>query len=137
MVSSVTTAARVKLRGEVRGLISIAALFPKEWLDDILAARRAFIETHPGEVKRGIRVMLQTVNFIMNNRQRAIKDLIAKLNYAPDVAEAIYDSFRFSRDGRFSWKAVKNLRDFIINYNILPRDKTPPVDELATTRFVD
>lgn len=136
-LGSLQVMAPLKLMGEFREAVSISEHFPKEWIENTVAAPRGFLDKQPDVVKRAVKTVRQSVNYISRERRWSMERMKVEFGYSTEAAEAIYNSFRFSPDGQITRKAVENLRNFLIEYGLVPKEKTPPVEELYTMRFLD
>ncbi|MEE8449802.1 MAG: ABC transporter substrate-binding protein, partial [Thermodesulfobacteriota bacterium] len=128
------------LKGEIRPLISINRFFPKEYVYDTIAVHKPLVDKNPGLVRRAVRSLLQSDDFIRQNKPWAEKQLTETLNYTPKAASMVADVVRVdiaAASLKISRKAVENVRNFLIEYKLADENKVPPVDELFTNRFVD
>src|SRR3972149_7032845 len=88
--------APLKLMGEFREAVSISEHFPKEWIENTVAAPRGFLDKQPDVVKRAVKTVRQSVNYISRERRWSVERMKAEFGYSTEAAEAIYNSFRFS-----------------------------------------
>lgn len=125
------------LERKLRSAVSISEHFPKEWAENAMTAPKWLIDKNPELVRRTVRAALQGVDFMLKNKAWSIERMKKELGFKPEVASAMFDNLGFGPDARISRKAVENVRDFLIEYEIIPREKVPPVDEVFTNRFVE
>ena len=52
--------------------------------------------------------------------------------YSDEAADAIYATLNLSPDGKVDPRAIKNLSDFMVEYDLLKAGEVPPVDTLFT-----
>lgn len=129
--------APLKFRGEIRELLTITDYFPREWVDNSVVARADFMEKKPDAIKNALKAVFKSVNFLAGNPQWAIDKMKSEYGYSDEVARAVYDSLSFSRDGKITRRAMENVRDFLLEYGLVPRDKVPAVEALYTARFLE
>lgn len=128
----------LKLRGVVRDLLAVRGYLPKEWIDVVLFSRKEVAEKRPELVKRGVKAVLQSGDFVMRNRPWAIEKMVAHSGYSEDVARLTYDeALRYGADGKIDKKGMENVVNFLIEYGIIARDKTPPMEQLYTQKFAE
>lgn len=136
-VGTFQTMAPFELRGEVRRAIAISSYFPKEWVDNTIAAPRWFMEKKPEPTRRTVKASRQAIEFMLKDKRAAIEKIKSRYHYSEDVARAVYEMFNFSPDGKISRNAMENVRNFLVEYGIVDKEKTPPVEELYTTKFLE
>ncbi|MEE8449914.1 MAG: ABC transporter substrate-binding protein, partial [Thermodesulfobacteriota bacterium] len=122
------------LKGLLRPLVSISQFLPKENIDDTIAAPRPFIDKNPGLVRRAVKSILQSKNFVLQNKPWAEKQLIKTLKHTPRVASIVSDLViaDLPVDPKITRKAVDNVKNFLIEYKLIDEKKAPPADELFT-----
>ena len=136
-MSTFVTMIPLKFKGEARDILSVRDYLPKPWMDTVILARKDFLAKSPEVVKRTVTTTLAAASFVLKNREWTIQKLKSFYGYSDEIAKVIYDSLEYSKDGRIERRAVENVRNFLIDYEIVPKDKTPPADELFTTRFTE
>lgn len=128
---------KLKLTGEARELARLADYLPKEWMDQVIFARKDFINSSPDVVRRVVKAVIRANNFALDNPAWTVEKLKALSGYPDDVAQMMVKLVSLSRTGKIEQKAVENVRGFLIEYELLPKDKAPPVEEIYTARFVE
>lgn len=109
---------------------------PKEWTDISGFARKDFIRSNPGDLKRRVKALNQATKYIEQNRAWALKNMKSGLGYSDKAAEITYRTLKFVPGGRINKKAVENARNFLIEYRILKKkEKAPDVDKLFTNQL--
>lgn len=80
---------------------------------------------------------MQGVEFTLKNSPWAIEKMKELSGFPVESARLVVERLpgQFTRDGRINRKAVENLRDFLMEYEIIPRDKPLAVEELFTSEF--
>lgn len=127
------------LEGRVRSLVSISQYFPNEWADNGISAPKWLIDKKPDVVRRTVKAQLQGVDFMLKDRPWTLESMKKEFRFTPEVASAMFDFLveSFRPGPRITRKAVENVRDFLIEYEIISKETTPPVDELFTSRFLE
>lgn len=130
---------KLEAAGEVFPLVRISDYLPKEWLDHILFARKEFLKTNADTGKRVVRAILQGMNFIARNPAWAVQKIKAEQGFSDEEVRLVMEreGLRFAKDGKIDRKAVENIRDFLIRYDIVSKDKAPPVEQLYTSELTD
>lgn len=126
----------LKVAGEVREFIAVPDYLPKEWVDMVTVAHKEWAKTNPGVARRMVKALLQSMEFVGKNARWSMDKMKATSGYSEEVARLMFDSLRFSKDGKIEKKALENVRNFLIEYGITPRDKTPGAEELYSTEFL-
>lgn len=121
---------------EFRAIYSSPEFLPKEWLTHVIYAHTDWVKQKPDTIRSVIRTILQAAGFINTNpewMQRKLKEIF---RYSDETARKVYKELGYTKDGRMDPKAMSNIRDFLIDYDLVPKDKVPPVDKLYTNEFV-
>ncbi len=128
----------LKLAGKAREILKVADYRPSPWVSFTVTARKAFVEKHPETVKNVVASIIEANRFIMSPKGKpwAIATMEKVSHYEPAVAEALYGSLDFSRDGRIPTKAIANLTDFMVKFGLMKKGEVPPIDQIYTDRFV-
>lgn len=127
---------KMQLAGDIRELLRLSDYHAKEWAHHVLFASKEFIQNKPDTLKRAVKASLQATNFIQDNRAWTTKTMMETSGFSEEATKHILKDYSFSRTGRLSRKGVQNLRDFLIEYKIISKEKAPPVDELYTDKFL-
>lgn len=126
------------LAGEVRELAALADYLPKEWAEFVIFARKDVVKDKPEIVRRVLKGMLKGTDFVMTNRSFTVEKMKAIQGASEEAARLMFEQLGLSRTGRVDRKAMENIRNFIIEYEIVPKGTpVPSGDELFTTRFTD
>lgn len=136
-MSTFVTMVPLKFKGEARDILAVRDYLPKPWMDTVILARKDFLAKSPEVVKRTVATTLAAAFFVLKNREWTIQKLKSFYGYTDEIAKVIYDSLEYSKDGRIDRRAVENVRNFLIEYEIVPKDKTPPADELFTSKYTE
>lgn len=135
---STTPIINLKVSGDVREFLPIENYRPKEWITFIITARKDFTKKSPDVVKRAVKSVLQATDFISKNPRWAIEKMKSKdlVGYPEEAAKLVYNSITWSKDGRISKTALENVRNFLIEYGIIAKEKAPGLEEIFTEEFL-
>lgn len=135
-VRSGITMAKLKEQGEVRELLNISTDYlPKDWVDSVMTAHKDYARKNPETLRKGVRALLQSLDYIRNNPGWALEKIKAESGYSEKVARDVYGSLRFTVDGQLSKGSLENVRNFLTEYEIVPKEKMPRVEELYSPEF--
>lgn len=137
MGASLATMALVEYQGTVRRLVRISDYVAEDPI--IVFATRQFIESEPQVVTRVIKALVRTVGFVVTDPLWAKETLKRERGYPEQVAGRVMDSLKGSwhvTEGRINVKRIQEVKDFLVEYELVSKEKTPPVSQLYTGRFV-
>lgn len=134
-IRSVYVMAKLKAAGEVRQLLVLDDYLPKEWLVHVIFASRESARAKPDMVKRAIRASLQAANFVGANQAWALAKIQKEQGFSEEVAKVIYQHLEFTKTGKMKRAGLENVRNFLIEYGIVPKEKAPPLEEVYTAEF--
>lgn len=124
------------LGNQARELVAIRDYVPKEWVDTMAYARTGFTGSNPGEVRGVVKGLLEAGNFINQNSAWAIEKIKSKFRYTDEMAEFTYKQLNYGASGKIDRKGLGNVREFLVEYGIITKEKAPPVDGLFTGKFI-
>ena len=135
---STTPIINLKVSGDVREFLQIENYRPKEWITFVITARKDFSKKSPDLVKRAVKSVLQATDFITKNPRWAIEKMKSKdlVGYPEEAAKLVYNSITWSKDGRITRTALENVRNFLIEYGIITKEKAPSLEEFFTDEFL-
>lgn len=125
----------LKLKGEVRELVNIRDFHPKEWLGYVGYARKDFVANNPDLMRRAVKAIVQAMDFIRRNPAWTIEKMKSWQGYTEEVAKLVYEDIAFSKDGKINRKALENMRTFLGDFGVIPKEKIPAIEELYTDQF--
>lgn len=131
------TAIPLMLRGEIRLLLSVRDYMPKPWTDISIFPNREFAKRNPTEVKKTILGSLEAGQWVMKNRDWAVEKLKKEIGYSQKGTELAYPEIRYGSKPKINPKAIENVRNFLIKFGVVPKEKMPPLGKLYTTEFID
>lgn len=127
--------APLQVKGEVRAVAWQEDHIRTKLAGDLLWTRKDLLKSNPEVVSRVTKAVLQSTVFLSENQKWATKKMEEEQGLPPVGAEAVYKKLDFSGDGKISREAVENTRNFLIEYELMPKDKTPVIEELYTRQF--
>lgn len=134
-INSNLAMARLKFAGEVRELLAVRDYLPSPWMDLVVAARKELVDKNPELVRRATRAILQANSFITKNPEWAVEKMKSEFNFPQELASSLLPFLKYSSEGKVEAKALENVRNFLIEYGIVPEDKVPKLEQLYTSQF--
>ena len=125
----------LSLEGHVRKIGTMGDILPNEWVSVIVFATRDLLRNKPDIVRRTVKAIVLATNFVQGDQKWSMEKLKLVSGLPEEAARLVFDSFHFTRDGRISSEAVKNLQDFLVEYGIVPKEKALPVNNLFAAEF--
>lgn len=137
-VTTPGTMINLELEGKVRRVsgVRLADFIPRDWDAVAVFATKGFIENNRSVVETLVRGVLRATEFIMEDPHWSRERMKAIMRWSDQVAREYYKFLEYSKDGKIRPERLKKFRDFLIDYGIISKEKTPPVPELYTARFV-
>lgn len=122
---------KLSQEGYVRPLLNIADYLPKEFLDGMIFSSADFLQAKRDVVKATARAMLQAAEFIQKNPDWAVAVIKRESGYDEKTARMLYERHLvLTRDGKIGAQAVENVRNFLVEYGLVAKDKMPPAEQL-------
>lgn len=125
----------LKAKGEIRSLISLRDVVPREWPTHVLSSHKALVSNNPDVVKRAVKAFLQATDFVQENQAWTIEKLKAISKYPEEAAKETFALMKYGKDGRINKKALENIQAFLIEYGLLAKGRALPVQALYTEEF--
>ena len=124
------TMAALKARGIVREYLALEEHLPKGLSTQILFARKDFLKSKPEVVRRINAGYFKGADFIMKNKGWAIRKIKEGVlsKYNDEAARAAYPLLRYEGKGKIDIVKVRSVRKFLIDFGILAKDKTAPLE---------
>lgn len=126
--------ANVKVKGEVREVLNPYDFFPAKWSEIVIFSRKDIAKERPDTVKRMVKATLAGASFTLTNRTWALEKLSSHFGFLGDVSW-LYQRTNFGKDGRIDREAIENVRNFLMEYGILPKERPVPLEGLYTLEF--
>lgn len=137
MVQPLAIGAGLKAAGILREIGTLNDFLPKDWIEHVIFVEKKFAASNPDTVKRALRALYQGIDFARNNPAWALAKMKELNGYPDEAAKLVYASIKFSRDGKVDGRALENVQKFLGEYEVIPKDKMVPVDQLYTNRFLE
>lgn len=137
LVLTAFTMAPLKVKDEAREVVSLRDYLPREWTGLVVVGQKNFVENRQDVVRRVVRALVRSTDFVTKNPQWSIKKMESFLGYSDKLAEHVYRLLDYSRDGKINPKALLNTRDLLAENGIISKEKALPVDQLYREGFVD
>ncbi len=125
------TMAAVKARGEVRSVLRANDYLPKDYQHlHLIYSLRDFLKNNPARARKIIKGFLQGAEFVMKNRSWTIDQLKAGYRYPQAAAELAYPLLQYDVKGKLNKSRARSAIKFLVENNLLARDKAPPLAKL-------
>ena len=123
-------------KGEIRGLISVREYLPKKWIDNAVLGRTDFMQKEPEKVKKAIKAFLLAGSFIVANRNWAVEKMKSFSGFSDEAAKGMYPFLAYNKDGRTDMEGLRNIVNFLVEYEIIPKDKALAPEQFFTNEFL-
>lgn len=137
LVLTLTTMIELKIKGEVRELVAMTDYLPKDWFSHSVVARREFLKSNPDGVRRSLKAIFLAVDFIKKNPAWTVEKMRKENAFSEKAARQIYDLLapNLAQTARVNKKGLEGVKNFLIEYAIVPKDKAPNIDDISTEEF--
>lgn len=126
------------LKGELRRAVVVQDHLPSPWVGIIIFAGRDFAAKQAETVPRVLKAFFRAADFLMKNRAWALEKSKASYGHSEAEANWVFDNeLRYGKDGRIDPRAIENVRNFLVEYGMIPKDKVPSLEALFTSKFVE
>ena len=128
----------LKLQGKVKEVAEVEKYKPQPWVSYTIVAAKDFVAKQPDVAKRVIHSILEANAYITSpaGKPWALAKMKEISHYSDAAAPAVYDETALSKDGKIDRAAVKNVVDFMVQYNLIKASDVQNVDTLFTDKFV-
>ena len=128
----------LQLEGKVKEVAEVEKYKPQPWVSYTIIAAKDFVAKQPDVAKRVIRSILEANAFITSaaGKPWAIAKMKEESHYSDAAASAVYAETTLSKDGKIDRGAIKNVVDFMVQYDLIKASDVPNVDALFTDQFV-
>ncbi|MGN6462657.1 MAG: ABC transporter substrate-binding protein [Pseudolabrys sp.] len=129
---------KLELEGKVREVVPISKFVPQPSITFTITARKDFIASDPGTVKKVVDSILEANRFIKSDQGKAwaLKKIAENQSVSEQGAELIYKTLNFNPDGKLQKAAIDNVVKFLVDFKILKTDKPPTADQIMDDQFV-
>lgn len=128
---------KLSAAGQARRLVGMDEHLPQPWISRAMFATREYVTEKPNTVKRMVRGMRNSHQFIVADPSWATQKLMAEYAYSQKLADHVYKAVNWQTTMRINRAAVQNVADFLVKYRLAKKAEIPSLDELFTNRFVD
>lgn len=132
-----STAIVLKSRRQVREVLDMTEFFPKPWIHMVVYAHQDFADRQERAIKGAIRVLLKAGAFVMANRQLVIPIMVKIAGYSESIAKEYFPEIIYGSKADIDVKGLQNVLDFMVNYNLIAKERAPAVQKLYTNRFLE
>lgn len=122
-------------KGEVRELANLDDYARGQWVAHVVFARKDFLKSNPEIIARVVKAGLQSLQFLVKDRRWAVDKLKKEQGLSEKGAQESYDSMKWMPDGKIDPGALETVRNFLIEFGLVPKDKAPRLEELYTKQF--
>jgi ABC-type nitrate/sulfonate/bicarbonate transport system substrate-binding protein len=128
----------LELQGKVKEIAEVEKYKPQPWVSYTIVAAKDFVAKQPEVAKRVVRSILEANAYITSpaGKSWALATMKAQSHYSDAAAPAVYDETTLSTDGKIDRAAVKNVVDFMVQYDLIKAADVPNIDALFTDQFV-
>jgi NitT/TauT family transport system substrate-binding protein len=128
----------LKLQGKVKEIAEVEQYKPKPWVSYTVVAAKDFVAKQPDVAKRVIKSILEANAYIISpaGKPWALATMKAQSHYSDEAAPAVYDETALSTDGKIDRAGIKNVVDFMVQYDLIKASDVQNIDTLFTDQFV-
>ena len=127
----------LQAKGTVRVAVNLMDFVPGAIGAQLIVAHRDFVKKNPESVRRAIRSFLQGADFVLKNRDWAVKKIITHYRFSKEAAGLAFNIFRYGSNGRIDVKKIKDARQFVIDSGKITREKAPALKSLYVLGLSD
>lgn len=127
----------LKAKGEARELLRVADYLPKEWLEHVVFARRDFVAGQPDTLRRLVKTVFQGISLALQEPAWSVKKIKETSGVDDKTAQEAYNDLTYSKTGRITAEALRNVINFSVEYGLVAKDKAPRVEDAHAPGFTD
>jgi ABC-type nitrate/sulfonate/bicarbonate transport system substrate-binding protein len=102
---------------------------------EVIIAHKNFVNEKPDTVKRVIKALSESIEFINTNPSWVIEKVKNESRFSEEGAKLTLQELRFAEDLSLNKKAMENVINFCVQYGIIKKEKAPSVDEVIPKGF--
>ncbi|MEE8448023.1 MAG: ABC transporter substrate-binding protein [Thermodesulfobacteriota bacterium] len=129
-------ATSLKIKGEVRGIGSLRRYQPRKWSDLVVFTHRKFSSANPETIARAIKAIFESTDYIWKNSSWTLARLESHSKLSPKAAKAVFKLLNYGLNGNIDRQMIENVAKFLLDYEIVPKDSLPPIDQLYSNRYI-
>jgi NitT/TauT family transport system substrate-binding protein len=128
----------LKLQGKAKEVADVEQYKPKPWVAYTIVASKDFVAKQPDAAKRVVKSILEANAYITSpaGKQWAFATMKEQSHYSDEGLPAVYEETALSTDGKLDRAGIKNVVDFMVQYDLIKSTDVPNVDALFTDQFV-
>jgi NitT/TauT family transport system substrate-binding protein len=128
----------LQLQGKVKEIAEVEKYKPQPWVSYTVVAAKDFVTKQPEVAKRVLRSILEANAFITSaaGKPWALAKMKEVSHYSEEAAPAVYAETTLSSDGKIDRRAIKNVVDFMVQYDLIKASDVPNIDALFTDQLV-
>lgn len=134
--SSAPTMAPLKWAGMVREVISVSDYLPKKWVDLVLWSRIEVVVNRPPAGRAATRGILKGKELIAADPAWAIGKMKSNFGFSEELARFVYPMLRYYPQAHVDLEALENVRNFLVQFGIVSKEKVFPMESLYTGEFL-
>jgi len=119
------------VKGDIRTLLNTRDYLPGEWSDNLIMARRDFIDKSRELTKRATQAFLAAADYVVTNRSWSVERLKTYHNFDQETALAIAQVITFSKEGKVNKRALENVIKFLLETGQVEKEKVPSMDTVV------
>ncbi len=135
MAIDVAGAYTLQLAGDAKIVLRFSTIVP-DFINHITYATDKIMAEHPDQVRAFLAGWFETVAWMRQNKEEAVKIAAPVMHKSPEIAGRAYDEVMpsLSDTGKFDPKALKVLAHSFVEMNLLPVE--PDMAKLYTEKFL-
>jgi ABC-type nitrate/sulfonate/bicarbonate transport system substrate-binding protein len=128
----------LKLQSKAKEIVSVEKYKPQPWISYTIVAAKDFVAKQPAVAKRVIQSILEANAYITSpaGKSWAMATMKEQSHFSDEALPAVYDETTLSTDGKIERAGVKNVVDFMVQYDLIKASDVANVDALFTDQFV-
>lgn len=121
-------------KGEAREVLNINQFLPKEWVVHTLFVHKDLVKDKAETVRRLARAVVTASLFLKENPGWAMQKVKEVQGVAEAGAKLVMENLEFT-DGRIEKKGLENVRNFLIEFGLIEKEKAPLLEKMYTAEF--
>lgn len=126
----------LKVAGEIRELIAINDYKPAKWVAYVHFAGKDTTAKRPEVVRAANKALLAATQYIHKEKLWALETIKSQFRWSQSAAEMVYTRLAYSQDGRMEREALQNVVNLLIDFEIVKKEKVPPLEDMYTNRLL-
>lgn len=131
-----TAVVELIVKGELRPVVSVEDYLPKPWSDNLVFVTKELAKARPEAVRRAVSGHFEAMEFAKSSQAWAIEKLKSGLGFSDAAAKYVADISFPKREKRLNPEALKNVRNFLVEYGLVKKEGLPALETLFSAEFV-